>query len=313
MIEIKISDPYNTPAAQLRAVAALLVQIAGDDVLGEHLSQSAARAHTHGVAFDGRPVKVTQIAADDSPAAGVDASEVFAGNANPQDVFGTNADPRQVFGGNAAAGATSGTPAISTPQPESIPVAPPSDAPASVANVELDSDGLPWDARIHAETKSKVKAGTWKRKRGVDDAVVAEVEAQLRAVLGVPTPNVPAATVAASPVAQDQASPTATVPAPPVAAELGNVPLPPASTPPAATLTQPTEVSPAATVPPPPPGAAAVTFPQLCARITNALNGGQLTQARLGEVLAAHKLTGLPTLAAFPQLVGPVAADLGFA
>lgn len=54
-------------------------------------------------------------------------------------------------------------------------------------DIELDSAGMPWDARIHASTKTKVKDGTWKKMRGVDEDLVAEVEAELAAA---PEPEV---------------------------------------------------------------------------------------------------------------------------
>ena len=43
---------------------------------------------------------------------------------------------------------------------------------------EIDSAGMPWDARIHASTKTKVNAGTWKYRQKVDKALVAQVEAE---------------------------------------------------------------------------------------------------------------------------------------
>lgn len=44
---------------------------------------------------------------------------------------------------------------------------------------ELDSAGQPWDGRIHASSRAKlVKTGTWKPKRGVDPALVAQVQAE---------------------------------------------------------------------------------------------------------------------------------------
>lgn len=61
------------------------------------------------------------------------------------------------------------------------PPAPPAAAPSAAAlGVEVDSAGLPWDARIHAETKTKIKDGTWRQKRGTDPALLAAVEAELR-------------------------------------------------------------------------------------------------------------------------------------
>ncbi len=42
---------------------------------------------------------------------------------------------------------------------------------------EFDSAGQPWDERIHAGTRRKTKNGTWQKKKGVDDATIASVEA----------------------------------------------------------------------------------------------------------------------------------------
>ena len=78
------------------------------------------------------------------------------------------------------------TPEVAAPAP-TVPAAPLNPAPG----VELDADGLPWDARIHSESRSKVVAGTWKYKRGVDPRLVEEVETELRAVMGVPVPAAP--------------------------------------------------------------------------------------------------------------------------
>ena len=56
------------------------------------------------------------------------------------------------------------------------------------AGVEVDNDGLPWDHRIHAlgagGTHNKLKkTQQWKKKRGVDAALVTEVEAELLAAM----------------------------------------------------------------------------------------------------------------------------------
>ena len=50
--------------------------------------------------------------------------------------------------------------------------------------VDLDAKGFPWDNRIHAGTKRKNADGSWTAKRGVDPALVAQVEAELRQVMG---------------------------------------------------------------------------------------------------------------------------------
>jgi len=45
---------------------------------------------------------------------------------------------------------------------------------------KFDTDGLPWDERIHAATKTTTQDGRWKKKRGVDAELVMAVESELR-------------------------------------------------------------------------------------------------------------------------------------
>lgn len=58
--------------------------------------------------------------------------------------------------------------------------------PQQTSPVELDSEGLPWDKRIHASTKTKIASGVWKLARGVDASVVEAVKAELRGLMSVP-------------------------------------------------------------------------------------------------------------------------------
>lgn len=62
----------------------------------------------------------------------------------------------------------------------------------------LDVAGIPWDARIHAGSKARMKAdNTWKLKPGVDKALVEQVKAELLGVQAVPVPPpAPPATLA---------------------------------------------------------------------------------------------------------------------
>ena len=60
------------------------------------------------------------------------------------------------------------------------------------AGVELDANGTPWIADVHAGTKSQTKDGVWKAKRGVDKDVIASTEAAARAkIAGTPQPTAP--------------------------------------------------------------------------------------------------------------------------
>lgn len=49
----------------------------------------------------------------------------------------------------------------------------------TVIDNEKDSENIPWDSRIHSGGKSVNKDGSWKLKKGVDKAVVAQVKAEL--------------------------------------------------------------------------------------------------------------------------------------
>lgn len=91
---------------------------------------------------------------------------------------------------------------------------------ATVSDVTVDAAGLPWDARIHSGAKSKLANGNWKLLRGVDPALVASVEAELRgnpqpaAAPSAPPPPVTApATSTPAPVAPS-APPTPPAPKP---------------------------------------------------------------------------------------------------
>lgn len=50
-------------------------------------------------------------------------------------------------------------------------------------DIELDTDGVPWDERIHSSNKKRTKngQGVWQKKRGVDDKLHADVTAELKA------------------------------------------------------------------------------------------------------------------------------------
>lgn len=79
--------------------------------------------------------------------------------------------------------------------------------PAQVANAELDKDNLPWDARIHASTKTKTQKGMWTRKKGLADSTYDAIVAELRQQYAAPTPAAPVA----------PATPAVTVPGVPTA------------------------------------------------------------------------------------------------
>lgn len=59
-----------------------------------------------------------------------------------------------------------------------------------VVDGQLDSEGLPWDERIHASSKALVKDGTWRTKRNLDENVLFQVRSELKAKYGTAAPVV---------------------------------------------------------------------------------------------------------------------------
>lgn len=170
------------------------------------------------------------------------------------------------------------TVANATEQPAALAPAEPVESVTTAATatnaVDLDGEGLPWDARIHASSKAKLAKAPngWKKKRGVEAAIVAQVEAELRAAMQ------------AGP-----ANPVVTQPAP--------APVETATPAPA----------PAAQVAQPAAAVGITTFPALMGAITS--NG--IDQATVLAAVNKQGLQALPLLAARPDLIPAVALELG--
>ena len=186
---------------------------------------------------------------------------------------------------------------------------------ASSAGVELDKHGLPWDGRIHAESKGKLTDGSWRKKRQVDPALVAQVEAELRQVMGAApaAPLAPAAAIPAQPAA------TVTTPTPGVASSAVAVPVPPIAPPPPAPSAPVAPVAGAApTMPAAPNVAPAGDVPQdarqqfvgLVGRASAAILGGKVTQAEVNQICADSGIPALPLLANRLDLVATVASRI---
>jgi hypothetical protein len=148
------------------------------------------------------------------------------------------------------------------PPPAALPAPPgPAVAPA------LDSRGVPWDARIHASNRATKIGGAWKNRRGVDAALVAQIE-------GVPG-NMPVPTLpAASPL--PAAPSVASVPVPQFTAP---APLPPPPPIPAALVA----ATPTAAAPVP----ASIDFRGLMQKIATAQSAGKLTDAQVSGAMAS--------------------------
>lgn len=197
----------------------------------------------------------------------------------------------------AAASTVAPPPPVNTAPITTTPGVASSAAGVSSAGVELDKHGLPWDGRIHAGTKRKNADGSWTAKRGVDPALVAGVEAELRQVMGAPgvAPLVPAAAFPVQP-----AAPVTTPTAGPASSAVA-VPAPP----PAAPVVQP---------PPAPsgevPADARQQFVGLVGRASAAIQGGKVTQAEVNQICADSGIPALPLLANRLDLVATVASRI---
>lgn len=204
-------------------------------------------------------------------------------------------DPRVVFGaalGNVPAVPVSNTvgasplpsvpagPQVTSTTTASVPKPPVPPVPGAAAqtdegvasDAQFDKTGLPWDARIHSRGRSMNSDGTWRSKRGVDDATVAAVSAELRAVPGVPV-------APASTLADDVAIAEANWPF----KEHGAV------------------------VPPPPP---VVSFPAFMGKYVPLVTAGKISQAQITEILVSHGIPSLPLLSARTDLLPTIAAQL---
>ncbi len=161
-------------------------------------------------------------------------------------------------------------PAPPVPPPANLApiVAPPTVSHAS--GVELDAQGLPWDARIHAESKNKIADGTWRKKRQLDPALLAQVEAELRQVMG--------------------AAPAVAVPPPP--------PLVAGAAP---TMTAAPSAAPAD---------ARAQFVALVGRASAAIQAGKVSQTEVNQCCADAGVPALPLLANRLDLVAQVAAHI---
>ena len=155
--------------------------------------------------------------------------------------------------------------------------------------VDLDAKGMPWDNRIHAESKGKIGDGTWRKKRNLDPALVAQVEAELRQVMGA---------APAAPLAPAVPAPPPTAPIAPVVASAPQVTAPPAPA-----------VAPAAAAGEVPADARA-QFVALVGRASAAIQAGKVSQAEVNQICADSGIPALPLLANRLDLVATVASRI---
>ena len=154
--------------------------------------------------------------------------------------------------------------------------------PVSTAPPSVDIHGLPWDARIHASTKSLNKDGSWRGKKGLPDGLTASVTAELRAAgwtapLPPPVPDVPP-----PPMPYVQSAPAAP---------------PPPPTPQAAAMAAVVAETVA------PPASPNQPFLETMQRVTAMQSAGTCTPLDVTNICAQMGLTGMRDLLGRPDLV----------
>lgn len=126
---------------------------------------------------------------------------------NAADVVSANAFFHTIAGSYPTPASTS-TPVV---EQHAEPAAPTGTTDPQVG-VELDKNGTPWLADVHASTKSKKADGTWTRRKGVQEAtqLAAEKEARDKLAATPVAPVLPAVQPEAAPVATTAVIPTST-------------------------------------------------------------------------------------------------------
>lgn len=185
--------------------------------------------------------------------------------------------------------------------------------------VPLDAQGLPWDSRIHASTKTFIADGTWKLRRGVDPTEVATVKAQLKELMAVPQALVTdlhrgVATVPADDIVHSTGhvdyDPSSRIPVPPapgIIPELVEIVPPiPGYVVPQAQVERASEVNVVEQY----AARATVTLTDLIGRMSAAIAAGKLTQANVTEMCAKHGVSEFMLLSSRPDLLPPIDADM---
>lgn len=197
---------------------------------------------------------------------------------DPVAVFGVPAAPLAVSTPEIAAAATVAPP----PPANTAPITTTPGVVSSAAGVDLDTKGLPWDGRIHADSKNKIADGTWRKKRNLDPALLAQVEAELRQVMG------------AAPAAPFVSPVAVVAPPPPVDVK------PSIATPVSLPSGTPGDV----------PQDARQQFVGLVGRASAAIQGQKVTQAEVNQICADSGIPALPLLANRLDLVATVASRI---
>lgn len=164
---------------------------------------------------------------------------------------------------------------------------------------DRDSKGIPWDARVHSDTRKTNADGTWRFRRNLDELTKASVMAELKNFARIPSAlEAPAAPPApGAPPVPGSDVPSDTLPTAPDAPVTlpGTLPLPAS-----ANVGVPD-------APNPPLVSAPITgFRDLMSKINIARSQGRLTQEQVDAACKAANVGSITELAAQPALVPSV-------
>ena len=211
-----------------------------------------------------------------------------------------------------------------------------------------DSSGLVWDSRIHSPNRTQNADGTWRKKKGLDPAIYAAIESDLRNTAPAPVqshdqqaindtaaslfgqfaPADPAAGMTASeahdalfgqfaptPVqaaptpVQAAPTPVQAAPTPVQAAPVQAAPVQAAPTPVQAAPVQAAPVQ-AAPVQAAPVQAAPATFPDFMKVLSGGVNSGKIDPGYIGEFTQRMQITSIADLASQPAKIPQAYATL---
>ena len=178
-------------------------------------------------------------------------------------------------------------------------------APVNTNAPAVDSAGMPWDARIHAKSRTVKADGTWKRGRGVTDEQAARVEAELRGhtMQAPPVQPMQAQPAPFAPPAQPPQQPAFPSPsAPAVPQQGGGVALTPAQ--------QPQTQQPPVNAPTPVQPAGTLDFGGLMAGLQKAMGAGKLTVDMLPALVNEINAAWQTSLGAITDLGQPQNAQM---
>lgn len=172
------------------------------------------------------------------------------------------------------------------PSPPTTPNAVTAEGAVIVVSAEVDSAGMPYDARIHQKAKGKMKNGQWKLIKGIDEAIVSAVTKELavRKLGANPAGSLPPSgnTVPVPPSPPNTPAP----PVPPSNGVGGTVPVPPA--------------------PPVGPLGNGDAYRNFVDKVIALNKEGKVTSEKVNSLCQLHGATSIMALASMPHLIADV-------